>query len=129
MRLPIPIQDLEHQKFGLNDDEQVFVRTNVTLSGSIQPKGLSNGGRITEVSLNDATWTPLPSIALSDRNALGIQNVSAQDIKVNFDPLVVGFVGMLISAGSERTYDITDQIVVYAKSTEGTIVINVEEIS
>lgn len=129
VRLPNAIQDLEHQKFGLNDENEVFVRTNAELSGSIQPKGLSTAGRVTEITLNALTWTALPATPLAARNAMGIQNTSAQDIKVNFDPGVSGFVGMLIASGSERTYDITDQILIYAKCTADTVVINVEEIS
>jgi hypothetical protein len=129
--LPKTVEDREFGKFELDGEGKVRVRTTTegTLTGEIRPSGLTNGGKVTEVTINSATWTALPPTALTDRNALGIQNVSAQDIKINFDNGVSGFVGMVIGPGSERTYDITDQIVVYAKSSSGTITINVEEIS
>ena len=129
--LPKDVQTREWAKFELDDNNEVAVRTKTTgtLTGEIRPSGLNNAGRVTEVTINSATWTALPPTALTDRNAIAIQNVSAQDIKVNFDTGVAGFVGMLIASGSERTYDITDQILIYAKCTTGTVVINVEEIS
>ena len=129
--LPISLDDREYGKFELDNEGRVRVRTVTegTLTGEIRPSGLTNGGKVTEVLITSSSWTPLPVTPLTDRNALGIQNSSAQDIKVNFDNSVPGFVGMLISAGSERTYDITDQIVVYAKCSSGSVTINVEEIS
>lgn len=96
--------------------------------GEITPQGLRGGGRITEVTLNDVTWTPLPPIALLSRNALAIQNQSSIDIKTNFEN-PPGFVGMLLQPGSERSYDITDQIILYAKCQSGTAIIAVEELA
>lgn len=129
--LPMSLDDREYGKFELDSDGKIRVRTTTegTLTGEISPSGLKNAGRVTEVTINSASWTALPPTALTDRNAIGIQNVSPQAIKVNFDPLVAGFVGMLIGAGSERTYDITDAIIIYAKCTTGSVTINVEEIS
>ena len=129
--LPKDVQTREWAKFELDDNNEVAVRTKTTgtLTGEIRPSGLNNAGRVTEVTINSATWTALPPKALTARNAIGIQHVSAQDIKVNFDPLVSGFIGMVIASGSERTYDITDSIIIYAKCTTGSVVVNVEEIS
>lgn len=129
--LPKDVQTREWGKFELDEDGEVRVRTSTkgTLTGEISPSGLKNAGRVTEVTINSSSWTALPPTSLTARNAIGIQNVSAQDIKVNFDTGVSGFVGMLIAAGSERTYDITDAITIYGKCTTGSVVINVEEIS
>ena len=91
--------------------------------------GLTTGGKVTEVSINPTTWTALPSTALEDRNAVGVQNRTGQEIKVNYDPGVSGYVGMVVSNGSERTYDITDGIILYAKSIDTIVTVNVEEIA
>lgn len=129
--LPSGIQDREHAKFELDGDGHVRVRTTTTgtLTGEISPSGLKNGGRFTEVTIDDTTWTALPPTALTNRNAIGIQNRSGQAIKVGYDPLAAGYVGMEISDGEERQYDITDAIVIYAKSSTSSCSINVEEIS
>jgi len=131
VNLPITIEDREFGKFELDENGKIRVRTTTegTLTGEISPSGLKNGGRVTVVELNDYEWTALPPTALTDRNAIGIQNSSAQNIKVNFDPSVVGFVGMTIASESERTYDITDAIVIYGRCQSDTVEINVEEIS
>lgn len=129
--LPKTVEDREFGKFELNDDGKVTVRTTTsgTLTGEIRPTGLNNGGRVTVVEIVSFEWRAIPAVPLADRNAIGIQNASAQDIKVNFDPSVVAFEGMTIGPESERTYDITDQIIVYARCSTGTVNINVEEIS
>lgn len=92
--------------------------------------GLSRAGKITIVSINQTTWTALPASALAFRNAINIQNETAQKVKVNYDNTTVGFVGMTVFAnGGERQYAITPAIVIYAKSETSTIDINVEELS
>lgn len=93
------------------------------------PSGLIVGGVITEVSLNSSSWTALPSSALSGRNALSIQNRSGTEIKINYDNSVVGYVGIVIPDGGERFYDISDSIVIYAKSSSGTPTVVIEEIA
>lgn len=93
------------------------------------PSGLTVAGKITVVSLAAGVWTPLPAVPLVDRNALGVQNQSGTEIKLNYDPLTVGYVGILVGAGAERYYDITDDIILYAKPIAGTPSIVVEEIS
>lgn len=127
--LPKSVEDREYGKFELDGDGKIRVRTSGTITGTIKPTGLNTAGKVTEVTVNDTTWTALPATALSARNAIGIQNLSGQTIKINFDNAVVGFVGMVIANGSERTYDITDAIIVYAKCQSGTAVVNIEEIS
>jgi hypothetical protein len=102
-----------------------------TLSGTVNavPSGLRNGGLITEVALNAASWTALPATALPNRNAIAIQNLSGTEIKVNYSSSVAGYVGMVLASGSERYYDITDAIVLYAKASAGTPTVTVEELS
>lgn len=89
---------------------------NVTASFS----GLRIGGRITLVQLNDTTWTPLPAVALANRNALSVQNVTLDEIKLQYNPATVGYVGVRVGSGFERFYDISDAITMYGKSAPGT---------
>lgn len=125
--LPSALQDRELKKFDLNEDGDVIVRTSV--AGTIKVSGLNVAGRVTEVTLVDFEWRALPVSALANRNALAIQNVSGSEIKLNYDPLVTGYVGIAMPNGRERTYDISQNIVLYGKSQSGSVVINVEEIS
>jgi len=100
--------------------------TNV--SGSTQPSGLSKAGLFTLVTLASGSWTPLPASALADRNAMAIQNQSGIQIKLNFaEP--AGYEGIKMEPGAERSYDIQDDIIIFAKSESGTPVIGVEELS
>jgi hypothetical protein len=124
MTLPVTLLDREFQKF-----EEINGTPHVRTSGTAQFTGLSTAGRITEVTLNSSTWTALPSSALSGRNGLGIQNRSGTEIKINYDNSVPTYTGVTIINGAERFYDITDSIIVYAKSASGTPTIVVEEIA
>lgn len=128
MTLPTQITTLEKDKFE-EVDGVVTVRTKTTGAVDALPRGLRTGGRITEISLNDSTWTALPATPLTGRNAVSIQNNSGQSIKINYNNAVVGFVGMLIRDGGERFYDIQGTIVIYAKSESGSANIAVEELA
>lgn len=95
----------------------------------VYPNGLRVAGRVSVVNLNANTWTALPASPLSQRNAISIQNLSGQPIKVNYSASIGGFVGITIADQSERNYNITDAIILYAKSQSGTAQIIVEELS
>jgi len=127
MVLPANINTLEKKKFLEDGEGNVTVRT--TAKGEFKLTGLNVGGRITEVEINDSTWTPLPEDALENRNAISIQNRSGIEIKLNYDDSVESYSGIIVDNGSERFYDITDTIPIYAKSQSGTVIINVEEIA
>lgn len=93
------------------------------------PSGLRNGGLLTFVTLDDTLWTALPPTPLTGRNALSIQNQSDVEIRtqfINTDPI---YRGVMIAASSERFYDVTDSIVIYARAAVGTPVILIEELS
>lgn len=132
MSLPKSIQDREYEKFDLNDAGEVVVRTTLSgeVSGEFSPTGLKNGGRITEVILSDSAWTALPpGGALVNRNAINLQNYdTGTQIKINFRN-DVGYIGVIINENSERNYDITEHIQLYARAEIGTPVLIVEEIS
>lgn len=99
-------------------------------SQTFSPSGLRNGGLITEVTINDSSWTALPAVALSGRNAISIQNRSGFEVKLNYTSSA-GYVGMVVPDQYERHYDITDAISIYARaiSGAGSVVVIIEEIS
>lgn len=99
------------------------------LTGEFTPTGLKVGGKVTEVPLNAVTWTALPATPLTGRNAISLQNRSGIEIKLNFDPTVVGYVGVFVPDGYERAYDITDSILIYAKAASGTPTVIIEELA
>lgn len=101
------------------------------ITGTLKVSGLNIAGRVSQVSIDDTSWTPLPAVALDARNAIGIQNSSGVEIKLNYDPATVGYVGVRMGIEAERYYDITDAIIIYAKASPGagTVSIIIEELS
>lgn len=95
---------------------------------NVMISSLFTSGRVTEVTLNPTTWTPLPSIPLVLRKSISVQNQSGTEIKTNYN-LVSGYKGMVVQPGAERIYDITENIILYAKSQSGNPTVAVEEIS
>lgn len=121
--------DVDTEKRALDTFVKNPVSDPVNVSGSFAFSGLNIAGRITQVSLNASTWTALPATALANRNAMSIQNISGTEIKIQYDNAVVGYVGVTIKSGDERFYDITENVIIYAKSASGTPVVQVEELS
>jgi len=97
----------------------------------VTQRGLSKAGKVTEIEINDTTWTALPGTPQEDRNAISIQNTDplSSEIKINYADDIVGYKGVVIASGSERFYDITDGIQLYGKAKIGTFNVTVEEIS
>lgn len=110
---------------------RVFVDPESGLNVEATPGGLRNSGLHTVVSINETTWTALPPTALINRNAIAIQNNANFDIKINYSASIVGYEGMTVRSGEERTYDIKDTIIIYAKSEpgSGSFNIDIEELS
>jgi hypothetical protein len=98
------------------------------ITGEITTTGLTTSGLVTEVVLSSVSWTALPASPLAKRNAISIQNESGIKIKLNF-ATPAGFVGVSVNDGGERFYNITDQIIIYAKSASGTPTVTVEEVA
>lgn len=86
---------------------------------SLDLEGIGSG-LITEVVVNDATWTPLPATAKPGRKALGIQNISGAAMKIQYvvtpDP---GYVGLTIASGNERYYAYKDSLTIYGRLSPG----------
>jgi len=127
MALSPNINSREFDCFTTWDTGETAKRTKT--QGTIRPSGLNVAGKITEVTLASGSWSAIPATPLSNRNAISIQNNSGTEIKVNYDNTESGYVGMIVANGSERFYDITDSIIIYAKSQSGTPTVVVEEIS
>jgi hypothetical protein len=111
------------------DNKLKFLRT---VDGRLQTNSNSSlrvAGRISEIVIDNTSWTPLPATALANRKAINIQNLSGQEIKLNYNNGIAGYVGIVVANGGERSYDMEDGIVIYAKSVSSTVNINVEEIS
>ena len=96
---------------------------------SSKTSGLSTAGRITSVDVSDSVWTSIPEIPLENRNAIAIQNDSGVDVKINYSNTADTSLGINISNGCERFYDITDSIDLFAISSSGTATLIIEEIS
>jgi hypothetical protein len=132
MTLPKALQDREYQKFddtGLQPGQTAVRVTGQNFSGTFEASGLKTGGRFTEVTIDNTAWFALPATALTNRNAIRIQNRTTQEIKINFDPLETGYKGMVVDAGAEAYYDIKDTVVIYAKSISSSCILYVEEIA
>lgn len=127
MSLSPNINDLEKAKFQEVAGE-IAVRVSQVLTNGAKALGQPSRGRVTEVTLNSTTWTKVPPTPMPDRNTVSIQNVSDANVKTNWDNTVVGFVGMLMPSGSERSYEISDDSDLWAKADGDDIIVNVEEI-
>lgn len=104
--------------------------TTPDINVNVTPTGLRVAGRVSEVLLSTIDWTALPpGGALDNRNAINIQNYSGDEIRLNYNPGVAGFSGIILNDQSERNLDIKDTIQVYAKAKTGGSTIIIEEIS
>ena len=101
----------------------------VSVSGSLTPSGLTIGGKLTTVTLNNTTWTALPPTALTNRNALSIQNISGSQIVIDYVTSNALVEGVVINSGAERFYSIKDTILIYGKSVAATANILIEELA
>ena len=103
-----------------------------SVTGEFTPSGLKDGGLYTAVTIDDSSWTALPATALTGRNQINIQNFTGFEIKINHKN-TGGYAnnGMRIVDSSERFYQITDALVIYARaeSGAGSVVLDIEEIA
>lgn len=128
-RIDSNVQVLDAYAFVETDDGQVARRVKLSGAAVFTPSGLFNGGLVTEVALSDASWVALPTVALTDRNAIAVQNTTDFEMKLNYVDSV-GYVGVIIPANAERFYNITDAIVIYGRLETGGIgSVVVEELS
>jgi hypothetical protein len=100
-----------------------------TLTGTLIPSGLTTQGLLTKVTINNTTWTALPPTALTGRNALSIQNISASSMVLDYVTTNAAVEGVVVGVSAERFYSITDQIIIYGKSVAATANILIEELA
>lgn len=109
----------------------------LVITGTVNVSGLSIRGLVTYVTINDATWTALPPTALTQRNAIRIQNRSGVQVVTNYDnsdigiPLPATYQGMELQNNGDTYYDIRNTIKIYAKAApgSGSVILRVEEIA
>ena len=117
-----PLPDREFDKFAEDANGDICVRTcgELSITGS---RALSQ--RYSSVSIDDSSWTSITG-AFTGILVLSVQNNSGVEIKLNAEQ-PVGYVGMPLKANRERNYnDLDTGFVLYAKSSSGTVDIDVE---
>ena len=97
------------------------------INGAFTVDGLSIAGKVTEVAITVA-WTALQASALANRNAMTIQNQGAADVKLGYTG-AGAYVGGIVAANSERFYNITDSITIFARTSAGSTTLLIEELS
>ena len=135
--IPNSRDDLELQKFALDEDGRVIVKTSA--SGTFQTAGLNTDALITEVQTHHHSWVKLNSLAAGQ--GINIQNPSDanSNVKINYvSPSQdlstlnsLGYVGIEVLPGQERFYLLKTSggiIDVYAKAKNGSVTLNIEQI-
>lgn len=131
MSLPRTLTDREQDKFeeGPLGETRVRVTSIGSITGDVNIVGPGTSARVSYVTLNSATWTAIPAVALADRKSLSIQNQSSTQIKYDYDNSVVGYNGVIINPSGERFLEIQESLIVYGKAQSGTCVVLVEELA
>lgn len=131
--LPENLPTLEVNKFDLDTNNQVIVRT--SSKGTFSTSGLSKELKITTMDITD-TATKLPTSALADRNALSIHNKSSteilyignSDVEANNDLGTTA--GWEVPAGQKENIDLKNDIEIYAIAPTGkTIRVKIMELA
>lgn len=132
-----PTRDLERDKFTEVDGETA-VRVDargVTVEfpdGTVvnaRPKGLRTEGRVSTVAITTGSWSALPTTPLPNRNAVSVQNQTSQNVLINYNNTAPAGEGMILLPGDERSYDISNEIILYARATVSSGSLNVEELA
>ena len=92
------------------------------------PSGLSSFAKITSVLINSDEWTKLPIDQSINRHAINIQNNSNTEIRLQYDPSANYENGIVMPKNTERYYQITNDIIIYARSSSGNVTLTVEEL-
>jgi len=119
------IEDREYNKFEADANDNLCLRvcgeTSITGSRAIS-------GDFDEVTVGDSGWTDLTT-SFTDILQLSVQNKSGVQCKVKaFSTAPTdGYVGMVLEDDEERNYnDLDTGFKVYARSSSGSVVLNVE---
>jgi hypothetical protein len=92
--------------------------------------GLYSTGKVTVVTLDSISWTPLPALALASRSALLIQNQSSSGVAVliNYSN-TAGAEGIKIEDRGFKSLAAKDTITVYGRMVSGSGTVAVEELA
>jgi len=132
MSINMNIKDLEYDKFDLDENGKVIVRTSAT--GDFSTSGLKTGIRTTTM-LVGTTAVKLPAIALAGRNSMTIHNKSESQIlyiggsNVTADSVIGTTGGAEIGPGSFWNTDIKGSIEIYGRVDSGSILIKITEVA
>lgn len=135
LELPNHINTLEKEKFDLNDDGEVIVRTQIA-GGNINavPSGLRTALRTTTLQIS-TTAIKLPATPLANRNSISIFNKSetetiyiGQDNTVTADTVAGVTSGWEIPPLGTLNVDITDEVELWGITT-GTFLIKILELA
>jgi len=103
----------------------------IRVCGESVPQGLANEGRVTMVTVTDASWTRVVATPLVGRRAASTQNTdgfgvdSPASILINYALAVTPAVpptssqGIVIRSGEERFYDVNDQVDFWVRVVAG----------
>jgi hypothetical protein len=93
-------------------------------------EGLGGSGRITIVALTASAWTALPTTALTDRNAILIQNQSDNGnvVLLNYSASAASE-GMRLEDRATKGVSLKSSIVLYGRMVSGTGSVAVEELA
>jgi len=131
------MDDSKAWKTRINDLGQLIQELRVTtdsVKGTFTPSGLTKGMRTTTMNVGDVA-IKLPISALSERNAISIQNkgnstIYLGNIDVTADTVIGTTSGWEVLAGSYMNFDVTDAIEIYGRCTTGnSVVIKILELA
>lgn len=104
----------------------------LVVDAQFTPSGLKEGGQVVHPIINEASWTLLTPVPLTNRRAINIQNPSGVfTIKLNYGNAIAGYKGVIVFPNGERQYSLENNILMYAKveAGGGSLELNVEEIA
>lgn len=124
------IGDLEREKFQHDASGNLAVNT-IIGGGTVTLSGLSVGGIITHVNLDDTQWKPLPATPLSGRNSILVQNISGNTGVVlwNYSAVAPATEGPRIEDGGFKSAVLTDDIIIYGRMLSGSGTVAIDEVA
>lgn len=121
-----------------NDNTEYYLATKIidAIEGSFSPSGLSKEMKVTTLTVSDVA-SPIPSVNLTDRNSMSIQNKSTTvtiyigpSNSVTADTVTGTTSGWEIAPESYFSLDIKDDIAIYAICPTGqTAVVKIVELA
>lgn len=88
-----------------------------SLTGSVTAEVISpiGSGRVTVVALNNTAWTALPGTPLANRQGLAVQNLSGDNVLLNWSNAAAPTSHIFLASGAERFYQAKDTAILYGR--------------